>query len=357
MRSSSKGRHAARPSLPFHRLVQAVLLLGVRIVEPPPPPDPVPPPRLQPVVAAVAADHQRFDQRAITFGDRYRSGFWSIYLLSAVAVLCAVLPLALGWDDRLRIAHPLARIWALAEVGVIAVVIAIYWFGHKRDWQGQWLAARTTAELTWYLPLVAPLIDFDAHPEEMDWYVHVFDLEESDGGEVAALCARIRDTARQALHGAWQDPQFVTAYANWAVDVLEAQRHYHLRVARRQQALLHRVHRINAALFGLTAAGALTHLMVHTVWLSLVTTFFPALGASLHGALAQSEAYRLSATSESLAADLADAIASIRAAVIPDAPLDGAERVRKAIAAALELVLDEHEDWHMLVRPHHLPLA
>jgi len=36
---------------------------------------------------------------ALSFGNRYRSGFWAIYLLSAVAVLCAVLPLGLGWDD------------------------------------------------------------------------------------------------------------------------------------------------------------------------------------------------------------------------------------------------------------------
>ena len=354
---SSAERHRPRPPVAFHRQVQRLLLLGVRLDEPPAPPDPVPPPRLAPVIDAVATDHRRFDARAVTYGDRYRSGFWSIYLLSAVAVLCAVLPLALGWDTRLGLAHPLARLFAFAEVAVIATVSAIYALGQRRDWQGQWLAARTTAELTWYLPLVAPLIDFDAHPEEMNWYVQVFDLAQADGSEVGTLCATIRDTARQALHGAWQDAAFVTGYAHWAVGVLDNQRHYHQRVARRQEALMHRVHRINATLFGLTAAGALTHLVVHTVWLSLITTFFPALGASLHGALAQSEAYRLSATSESLAADLEDAIATIRAALDPAAPLANAARVRQAIADALELVLEEHEDWHMLVRPHHLPLA
>jgi hypothetical protein len=28
-----------------------------------------------------------------------------------------------------------------------------------------------------------------------------------------------------------------------------------------------------------------------------------------------------------------------------------------AALAALGLILDEHHDWHMLVRPHHLPLG
>jgi hypothetical protein len=80
--------------------------------------------------------------------------------LSAIAVLCAVLPLALGWDSRNHALHPFAGLWAVAEVCTIAIVSAIYWRGHRRDWQGEWLRTRTTAELTWYLPLVAPLVDF-----------------------------------------------------------------------------------------------------------------------------------------------------------------------------------------------------
>ena len=66
-------------------------------------------------------------------------------------------------------------------------------------------------------------------------------------------------------------------------------------------------------LFGFTALGALLHLVVHSLWLSLVTTFFPALGASLHGALAQSEAYRLGSTSERLAHELGNIIDRIHA--------------------------------------------
>ncbi len=350
-------KSSARPPLAFHQAIQRLLLIGAHLPNPPAPRAPTAPARLLPLIDAIAADHRRFDLRAVTFGNRYRSGFWSIYLLSAVAVLCAVLPLALGWDDRQRAIYPLARIWTLAEVGVIAAVSAIYWIGHKRDWQGQWLAARTTAELTWYLPLIAPLVDFEANPEQIDWYVHVFDLQQQDGGEVAALCARILNVARTALAGAWSDAAFVVGYARWTIEILDGQRHYHQRVAVKQHALLHRVHRINAGLFGATAAGALTHLVVHTLWLSLVTTFFPALAASLHGALAQSEAYRLSTTSERLAADLRGAIARIGAALDESAPLTCVEGLKKAIADALELILEEHEDWHMLVRPHRLPLA
>lgn len=111
----------------------------------------------------------------------------------------------------------------------------------------------------------------------------------------------------------------------------------------------------------MTALGALTHLVVHTLWLSLVTTFFPALGASLHGALAQSEAYRLGVTSERLASDLGGAIDRINGTgtVAPGANVDPdiAAALKESIEAALALIIEEHQDWHMLVRPHHLPLG
>jgi hypothetical protein len=97
-------------------------------------------------------------------------------------------------------------------------------------------------------------------------------------------------------------------------------------------------------------------LLVHALWLSLVTTFFPALAASLHGALAQSEAYRLHATSERLKLELEGAIERI-AAALRLAESGTRERLKAAIEAAVALILEEHQDWQMLVRPHHLPLA
>ena len=58
---------------------------------------------------------------------------------------------------------------------VIGAVSAIYWRGHRQHWQEQWLDARTTAELCWYLPLLAPLIDFNAPADDTNWYLRVFD--------------------------------------------------------------------------------------------------------------------------------------------------------------------------------------
>jgi len=335
----------------LHQAIQRLLLIGVRLQTPPAPPAPQPPERLVPLIAALAPAHHAFDARAIHYGHRYRSGYWAIYMLSAIAVLFAVLPLALGWDDSRHVLHPFVGLWAVGEVGVIATVGAIYWQGYRSDWQGQWLRARTTAELTWYLPLVAPLVDFSRH-EVNNWYMRVLDPGKQlhGGDDIAALCAQNEPLARTLLEHALADREFIESYARWTVDILAGQKHYHHRVAVRQRALLHRVHQVNNGLFGLTGIGALMHLGMHTLWLSIITTFFPALGAGLHGALAQSEAYRLGTTSERLVGELQGAIDKIRAAA-------DADTLKASIEAAIALILEEHQDWHMLVRPHHLPLG
>jgi hypothetical protein len=343
----------------LHQTIQRVLLIGARLQLPAATPLPPPPKALLPLIDALEPSHRAFDSRAMHYGNRYRSGFWTIYLLSAVAVLFAVLPLALGWDDRRILIHPYAGLWALAEVAVIGTVSAIYWLGHRRDWQGQWLSARTTAELTWYLPLVAPLLDLSQSETTANWYLRLFDpgqhLRSDD--EIARICARNEPLARAQLEGAWQDSAFLSSYTLWTTGVLEDQARYHQRVAVRQRALLHRVHVLNTALFGLTAVGALVHLLVHSLWLSLITTFFPALAASLHGALAQSEAYRLATTSERLSIELRASIARIHAILAQQHPAPSVEDIKESIKAAIQLILEEHQDWHMLVRPHHLPLA
>jgi hypothetical protein len=132
----------------LHQAIQDLLLIGSRLKFPQPAPEASPPERLVPLIEALAPSHRMFDERAMHYGHRYRSGFWAIYLLSAIAVLFAVLPLALGWDDRRHVLNPFLGLWAVAEVGVIGTVSGIYWLGHRHDWQGEWLRARTIQQQT-----------------------------------------------------------------------------------------------------------------------------------------------------------------------------------------------------------------
>jgi hypothetical protein len=341
---------AERGPMALHQFIQRLLLTGADLDLPAAPAAPNAPAALQPLIDAVEEPHRVFDARALVYGHRYRSGFWAIYLLSAVAVLCAMLPLALGWDSSRHNLHTFAGLWALNEVVLIGTVTAIYWLGHRRDWQGQWLHARTTAELTWYLPMLAPLLDPTAPESEPNWYQRVFDPGHHlrDAGDVTSLCIRCEPLVHVLQASGWSDQGFVSGYGQWSIEILEQQRHYHHRNAIKQHALLHRVHRLNGALFGLTAVGALMHLVLHSLWLSLITTFFPALGAS--------ETYRVGATSERLVVELGGAIARIRAALEQPGLGSDFAPARAAIKAAMALLLEEHQNWHLLVRPHDLPL-
>ena len=343
----------------LHKFIQKLILTGVKLPGAGTPKKTAPPAALTALIAAIAPVHRIYNARAIEFGHRYRSAFWLIYLLSALAVLFAGLPMALGWDNEHHELNHYSIVWVLAEALVIFMVGLIYWRGHRQDWQGQWLGARTKAELAWYLPLIAPLVDFDDTDAHPNWYTRLFNPEqEAQGGaDIDALCASNTNLAHSALAGAWSDPQFVISYAQWTVDILDGQIHYHRNVAHYQHALLHRIHTINTWLFSLTAVAALAHLLFHSKLLTLTTTFFPALGASLHGALAQSEAYRLEATSLRLVAELERAAIPIRSTLSSANPLAASEDLRAAVLSAVALIIDEHQDWHMLVRPHHLPLG
>jgi hypothetical protein len=175
----------------LHQWIQRLLLVGAHVDALPAAPTPHPPARLASLIDAITPAHRASDERAVHFGHRYRSGFWAIYTLSAIAVLCAILPLALGWDSRAHALHPFAGLWAVAEVAVIAIVSVIYWRGHRADWQGQWLRTRTTAEMIWYLPLLAPLVEFGGSHADANWYTRVFDPRQHPDStdEVTRVCA------------------------------------------------------------------------------------------------------------------------------------------------------------------------
>ncbi|MES2018530.1 MAG: PGDYG domain-containing protein [Pseudomonadota bacterium] len=346
----------ARP-MALHGLIKRLLLAGSGVHKGTMGPSTPAPASLAWLIAACAPSHRSFNASAIRAGDRYRSAYWMIYLLSAFAALLATLPAALGWDLNTHSLHSYAGWWSMAEVLVIASVGLVYWRGHQQDWQGQWLVARTHAELSWYLPLVAPLVDFArAHPSQ-SWYARVFNPGQHvrEANDIGALCAQLEQPARNAQLMLWSEPAAVRAYGLWAISLLRGQCQYHQRAAAEQHALQHRVHMISTALFFLTAAGAAMHLFWHSLWLSMVTVFFPALGAALHGALAQSEAYRLEQSSKRLAAHLAHVITQVEHTLAAESPM--ADSVAEAVQGAVAVILDEHQDWHGAVRPHHIPLG
>jgi hypothetical protein len=58
-----------------------------------------------------------------------------------------------------------------------------------------------------------------------------------------------------------------------------------------------------------------------------------------------------------LAGELRDATEQIGATAAAMSSSGDASGLRMSVEAALALILEEHQDWNLLVRPHHLPLA
>lgn len=344
--------------MPFHQAVQDILLWGHRAPLAPPPAAVPPPPELVPLVTAVEAEHAVLNAEAIHAGHRYRSAFWALYLLSAVAVLLAVMPVALGWTSADHPRHGYAVGWGVLEVMAMAGAWLCYRQGRRNNWQGAWLASRSRAERVWYLPLTASLRTAGPAPADKDWYEQVFSTGSKDE-TVVAVCSRLNPTATKAFDGAWQRPAFIQGFGAWLRWLLADQRHYHQRLTARHEALQHRIHRITAGFFFLSALGAALHLFWHADPLLIATTAFPALGAALHGALVQGESHRLAETSRKLdqrLAKLDEQIAQALAEPGQDAAHQ-AHAIQNLTTAALNLILQEQQDWHHLVRPHDLPLG
>lgn len=345
----------------LHERLQQLLLIGVRPSQRPRPPHVEPPVALAELVQAVRPAWQALDAQAVAMGHRYRSAFWALYLLSAVAVMLAVMPVALGWAATEHPLHRHAVLWGVLEVVVIASVALLYWRGGQQDWKGRWLAARAEAEMAGYLPLAAALRGAHAREDASDWYAGLYGAQgwdEPAGPTVARLCREQAPGLDRWLSGAWQDEAFLRGFAAWTASELSGQCHYHHRTAERHHALLARGHRVSAGLFGLTALGALLHLFWHADVLMIATTSFPAFGAALHGALVQSEAHRLAENSVEMEQALARLTQRIEQ-VLQAPQLRGApaQQLYDAAHAALGLILQEHKGWHAVVRPHHLPLG
>lgn len=335
--------------MPFHTTLQNILLLGTPSHDELAPSQVDPPPALKALVDSLEPIRKECDERAIEYGHRYRSAFWGLYLLSALAVLFAVLPVGLGWDQRMHHQPWLQPLWGIAELAVLCTIALVYRRGHTQKWKDQWLSARLQAELVRYMPLTATVIPPEAFSAKA-WAAIICGNAESsaDVKAIQLLCANHETLAREASKDALADS---ATWARWTSSVVAGQEHYHAHIAHRQHQLQHRVHGINLMLFLLTIVGVFIHLFVHHPILLLVTTVFPALGAALHGALAQSEAYRLEANSKHLAAQLL----ALRAAI--DAPDTAVTRLPELGKSALNLILSEHHGWHHVVRPHGLPLG
>jgi hypothetical protein len=325
----------------WHSLWRSALLLGHRAHDVPPDvPDEVPAP-IRDIALLLEGHRSHFSSEARTLGADYKGGYWMMYLVAPLAVLCGAAAAAEFFNKRV-----LSGIEFLLMVSILVLFLVM----RRGDWQKRWIRARRTSEHLRYLPLVAPFV----RDTNTNWYEELaarHGLRVIVDDEVTRLCHSL-DTTKAASEMRLEDPEFFAGYVTYVRELLTRQIRYHTAKAATEHALSHRIGLTSTAFFGITmvCTGFLfyEHLSGIDAWarfLRMLATTLPALGAGLRGLLAQGESHRVAALSEGMAVRLGQLHDQI-AALPHDA--SSRETLEVLVLNAVEELLSEADTWMRL---------
>lgn len=292
------------------------------------------------------------DGLAILYAARYRSAFISAFLLAAVAVGMALLPVAANCDPH----APFEVCCNVLELIAIVLILLLVGFGTSKRWHERWVEYRLIAELQRHLRLVAPLGGARPFPQVaahlatygqpstswMGWYVRC--VERAIGLPTAVVDRRHVDEALGQL-----------------LAEVERQVEFHAGATNNAHCIEVRLHHTGMGLLYATLAFCALHIL--WPWHEwehgpLILTFFcgflPALGAALAGILNQGEFRRIAKRSESMRQQLQRLLGPIRklreriATGKPASSQDSVEALALADEAARLMVM-EVLDWRLLI--------
>jgi hypothetical protein len=254
------------------------------------------------------------DKLAVLYADRYRSAFLLMFMLAAVAVGLALLPVGVPF---------LSHHWAnkacnaLELISILAVLVVVH-VGRRKRWHERFLDYRLTAELVRHLRIVAPLGG--------RWPIPQIPAHWATYGQPGAtwMAWYVRAVERAiGLPSAVVDRFYLEGYLAELSRIVGGQIDFHWKTMRRCQEMEKRLHRIADALLILTIAACALHLLIH-FWpretppkgieaspFVFVCGFFPALGAALAAIMNQAEFRRLANRSKAMAEQMPLLLADI----------------------------------------------
>lgn len=324
-----------------HALFHGVLLAGHRMPEEPAALQEGVPAAVRELALLVEGPRSRFAAAARTLGTDYKGGYWMMYLIAPLAVLCSATAAA-------GLASPalLTGLELLLIVGILVLFLVL----RRGRWQETWIRARRTAEHLRYLPLVAPF----TRGAGGNWYEQLAarrGLRIIVDPQVTRVCTWLDE--RQAARALQlDDPAFYAGYLRYVRDLLVQQIHYHTLKAGVERALSHRVSLTSTAFFAITIActvllftGNLAGQTHPNEYLRVFATVLPALGAGLRGVLAQGESHRVAALSEGMAIRLTQLREHLDTL---DAQGSAREDLENLVWNAVQELLSEADTWMRL---------
>ena len=299
-------------------------------------------------VGAVANDilpaFARADGISARLSDRYRSGMVANFLLSALAVIVGVAWLPLGIEGG-------KWLFAMAEFGLLAAILAITWLGGRHRLHGRWFETRRVAEYLRHAPILL-LVGVARPPSHWPRATGTAWPEYAARHAMRApglpAMAVTRPFLRAALHGL-------------LAPHVAAQRAYHHAKARRLETVDRHLDRLAETLFKLAVASVATWLLMKagaalqllpqdlphatSKAFAFLGVALPTLGASIAGIRYFGDFERFAAISGVTAGKLAQVEVRIGQLLAgPDSAIDyeGVSRLAHAIDG---IVVDEIESW------------
>lgn len=283
---------------------------------------------------------------ARTRGADYKGGYWMMYLVAPLAVLCSALA---------AVAIGSGRVLAGIEFVMIVAILLLFMAMRHGGWQERWIRARRTSEHLRYLPLVAPFV----RNRTVNWYEDVaahHGMRIIVDEEVTRMCLWLaqQDAARSLR---LDDRAFCAEYLTYVDALLRQQIAYHANNSDLEHALSWRISLTSSIFFGvtilatallflesLTASLGIDHYLSPRM-LRLCATVLPAIGAGLRGVLAQGESHRVAALSEGMAIRLAQLRDQI--AKLPPTAAESGE-LESLVWNAVQELLSEADTWMRL---------
>lgn len=297
------------------------------------------------------------DKLAVVYADRYRSAYLLVYLLAAVAVGLALLPVGMDF-----IVEHFARECNFIElVSIVAILVIVHW-GRRRLWHERFLDYRLAAELVRHLRVVAPMGG--------RWPIPQIPAHWATYGQPAAswMVWYVRAVERWLqLPSAVVDSRYIDAHLSELGRAVGGQVDFHQATNRRGARIEHRLHGVADWLFSLTIVACAIHLAIHDwsehsrpgwikpLMLVFVCGFFPALGAALAAIMNQAEFRRLANRSKATGEQLRVLHSDIKKqqAALAGTPAPGSRQPSVQVLALAStiagLLVAEVLDWRVIL--------
>jgi len=321
----------------------------------------------------------RKDRTATHAANQHRDSVIVIHLLSSLAVFGAV-------AGSFHFLHAPHLFWVIFEFAALALIGGFVWHGREKknrlSARNTWLLSRQSAEAMRIsallypqlasLPMLYQLTRAKSAPQAGAAHGAVtLDMKSAERMKVIQMLGDAEPPA-QAPDKAYYLADNDKILRDGLCSLIESQINYHETTAKKYEAAHHNLHRITqyvffavlfvVALHGLEITYAfffphdhgilaqIGHWIADQKWLLLITAFFPALAAALHGILTSFELERLSKNSERMVKRLGELQKIIK--VCDKDPI----KLRRYAVMTSELMFSEHDDWSSLMKVHQLDL-